>query len=279
MIEVKKAGILSSLQDRGRFGYRDQGVPLSGAMDQYSAAFANQLLGNKADRAVLEFALQGPTLFFNEACKIVICGADWQVELNGNAIDLNTVIEVPDQSTLKCKGVKSGIYGYLAVQNGFREEKVLGSYSYYQGITSKAKIEKGQVLKFRDSYDTSQQHASVSFQADLIAASKLAVTKGPEFDQLNGELMELLFNREFIISKDSNRMAYTLNHELELSAEEITTAPVQPGTVQLTPSGKLVVLMRDAQTTGGYARILQLTPMGVNQLAQKRPGEKVSFQL
>ena len=74
-------------------------------------------------------------------------------------------------------------------------------------------------------------------------------------------------------------MAYWLEHSEDVSAKDIITAPVQPGTVQMTPVGKVIVLMRDAQTTGGYARIFQLTNNSIDLLAQKRAGETVSFKI
>ena len=108
---------------------------------------------------------------------------------------------------------------------------------------------------------------------------KIIVFKGPEFGSLSKRMQEALFKGEITVSSISNRMAYVLDHSYSFKAKEILTAAVQPGTVQLTPSGKLIVLMRDAQTTGGYARILQLTENSMNTLAQRRPGESVCFQL
>ena len=275
MIEVIRAGLATSFQDRGRFGYRNQGVPLSGAMDFYSAQLANQLLGNASDLALMEFVLQGSKLRFHKAQKVAISGGAWQVTLNGEKAPLNTVFTVPSNGELDIKGLKKGMYGYLAVEGGYKLEKVLDSYSQYDSITAKSKVQKGDQIRFNKPLKpTKTQHASVGFQQNLFETKEIEAQKGPEFDSLTTEAQKAIFNAELTPSKDSNRMAYPIEHDLTLKAKEITTGPVQPGTMQLTPSGKLIVLMRDAQTTGGYARILQLTPMGINQLAQKRPGEK-----
>jgi len=280
MIEILKAGLLSSIQDLGRFGYRDQGVPLSGAMDQYSTVFANQLLGNREELAVIEFILQGARIHFQQSCRIAISGLEWNIELNGESISLNQAIDVPKDSVLHCKQAKAGMYAYLAIEGGFESEKVLGSHSYYPTFLNSAKLENGQTLDIKGSKRESKSlRSKINYQESVIASNKLEVFKGPEFELLDPAMQKLVKEGSFTLSKDSNRMAYILDHQLNLKTPEIITAPVEPGTVQLTPSGKMVILMRDAQTTGGYARILQLSPMAINQLAQKRPAEAVDFTL
>lgn len=281
MIEVIQPGIYTSIQDRGRFGYRNQGIPLSGAMDQYSSHLANQLLGNHADAPVMEFVLQGPKLLFQDACTLAFSGGEWDIELNGSKVDMHQIIPVNAQSILQVKGIKKGMYGYMAITAGFQTQKVLGSYSYYPKITAQSKLKKGDKLAYKTQSKNvkSDHNASIVRQADLFESKVIKVNKGPEFESMSRQMQTELFDVEISITKDSNRMAYPLTHSNDFSATEIITAAVQAGTVQLTPSGKLIVLMRDAQTTGGYARILQLPPMSINQLAQKRPGEKFSFSL
>jgi biotin-dependent carboxylase-like uncharacterized protein len=281
MIEVIQPGIHTSIQDRGRFGYRNQGIPLSGAMDQYSSHLANQMLGNHADAPLMEFVLQGPKLYFHHECTLAFSGGEWDIELNGSTIDMHQIIRVPSKSSLQIKGVKKGMYGYMAINGGFQTEKVLDSYSFYPKITNQSKLKKGDKIAFKqESQQIENNHnASIVLQEKLFDSEQIKVDKGAEFDFLNRKMQAELFDIKLSPSKDSNRMAYPLNHDKEFSAKEIITAAVQAGTVQLTPSGKMIVLMRDAQTTGGYARILQLPPMSINQLAQKRPGEEFKFSL
>lgn len=280
MIEVIRAGLSTSFQDRGRFGYRNQGVPLSGAMDLYSALLANQILGNPSSTAIMEFALQGPKLLFHEAQSIVITGGEWKVELNGKPIKAYSPFKVPADSELDIKGSKQGIYGYLAISGGWKLKKVLNSFSFYSPVTLKARIEKGDRIDFNNSFQSIEnKNVTINQNTTILESNIIEAQKGPEFNTLNEQDQQALFKTTLNPSKDSNRMAYPIEHHLKLTAKEITTGPVQPGTVQLTPSGKLIVLMRDAQTTGGYARVLQLTPMAINQLAQKKPGEEFYFKL
>jgi len=108
---------------------------------------------------------------------------------------------------------------------------------------------------------------------------ELEVFRGPEFDQLTDRQLGKLFSNKFSIAKENNRMAYQLNEVIEGSTGSMLTSATLPGTVQLTPSGKLIVLMKDGQTTGGYPRILQLTDHSISILAQKRSGDPIHFVL
>ena len=109
---------------------------------------------------------------------------------------------------------------------------------------------------------------------------KIEVTKGPEFTRLNKDQREFLFSENFVFDSLNNRMGCQLKNNIPpLEKSEIITSAVIPGTVQLTPSGRLIILMRDCPTTGGYPRILQLSDIAINQLAQKKTGDTFKFVL
>ncbi|PKP26405.1 MAG: allophanate hydrolase [Bacteroidetes bacterium HGW-Bacteroidetes-2] len=278
MIEILSSGLYTTIQDLGRYGYRKYGVPISGAMDGYSAKLANQLLGNAKDCAVLEITFLGPVLKFKTATQIVITGAGFTPTLNYKEISMNTPIEVSMESILNFGLPTFGFRGYLAVKGGFKAEKTLGSSSFYKGINAKGLLQKGTILEINQSEKKCiKTNASVHVKKTHFTAERLEVLKGPEFKNLTKEDQSKLQKLHFTVTSQSNRMAYLLKNASIITAKEIITAPVQPGTVQITPSGKIMVLMRDAQTTGGYARILQLTEKSINQLAQKNAGDKVMF--
>lgn len=280
MIRVIASGLYTSLQDLGRFGYRNLGVPVSGAMDLQAATNANLLLGNEPQLAVIEFTASGPLLEFEAPARIAICGALFAPKLNGTKVAMNRPIEIPSGGVLSFGSPTKGLRAYVAIQGGFHSEKVLGSASYYEGITSQSKLKKGAILKFKSSVegispsDTSEIETDINFET-----TEIQVTKGPEFDRLSDATQSILMDNSFTVGPNSNRMAYFLNHSKDISTKEIITAPVQPGTVQLTPSGKIIILTRDAQTTGGYGRILQLTESALNILAQKRAGMLLRFKI
>ena len=280
MIKFIASGLYTSLQDLGRFGYRDLGVPVSGAMDLQAATNANLLLGNEPQLAVIEFTATGPVLEFEAPATIAICGASFTPKLNGVSIAMNEPVEIPSGGILSFDRPSKGLRAYLAIQGGFISEKILGSNSFYSGVTNQSQLGKGDVIEFNS--NTERLLPSLSSELEDVMrfdTTEIKVMKGPEFNLLPHTIQSFLSNGSFTVAPNSSRMAYFLNYSKTISAEEIITAPVQPGTVQLTPSGKIIVLMRDAQTTGGYARILQLTESAINILAQKRAGMPIYFKI
>ena len=113
----------------------------------------------------------------------------------------------------------------------------------------------------------------------VLDKTKLDVYKGPEYKLLKDTQLAQLFYREFTVANENNRMAYQLNELIEGNKVSMLTSATLPGTIQLTPAGKLIILMKDGQTTGGYPRILQLSDMAMSILAQKRSGDHISFKL
>lgn len=280
-ILILAEGMHSSIQDLGRKGYRSFGVPISGAMDKFSAILANKLLNNDEKLPVLEMTMTGPKIMFEDHTLIVLTGADMSPQINGSPIKMNHVYEVKTSDVLSFGSLISGVRSYLGVKGGFLTENKLKSYSYYDGITSQETIHKGDRLRIA-SYDTSLEVTSskVKVKSAHFEASKLEVTKGPEFNRLTKMHRELLFSKRFKIGGMNNRMGYQLKNKFPgLKDSEIITSTTIPGTVQLTPSGTLIILMRDCPTTGGYPRILQLTDIAINQLAQKKENDVFKFDL
>lgn len=278
-VEVLEPGLYSTVQDRGRFGFMEYGVPVSGVMDSYAAGLANLLLKNPADAAVLEITFLGPKLKFSKTTTIAITGADLQPVINGRAINNNQVVSIHAGEELHFGKRKYGNRSYLAVQGGFLTEQVLNSRSWYDGITCFSRLEKGMKLRYgKGSEGISPSHAGIKSGAYLTAVG-VETFPGPEFELLSAEKKIMLQKSFFNIGKNSNRMGIQLEGVLKNALDPILTGPVVPGTVQLTPSGTLIILMKDGQTTGGYPRILQLTERGINTVAQKIVGEKLQFSL
>lgn len=280
-ILILSEGMQTSIQDLGRKGYRSYGVPISGAMDKYSAILANKLLNNDEKDPVMEMTLVGPKILFEDHSLIVLTGADMSPEINGVPVQMNIVHEVKTSDVLSFGPLKKGVRTYLGVKGGFQTEMKLKSYSYYEGITSKPVVEKGDRLKIA-TYDKDLEVTSskIKVKSDHFDARKLEVTKGPEFNRLTKKHRELLFSKKFKIDHLNNRMGYQLKNMFPpIKDKEIITSVTIPGTIQLTPSGKLIIMMRDCPTTGGYPRILQLNDMAINQLAQKKENDVFKFDL
>ncbi len=139
-ILILAEGMHSSIQDLGRKGYRSFGVPISGAMDKYSAILANKLLNNDEKLPVLEMTMIGPKILFEDHSLIVVTGADMSPEINGSPIKMNYVYEVKTSDVLSFGSHISGVRSYLGVKGGFLTENKLKSYSYYEGITSQYRV-------------------------------------------------------------------------------------------------------------------------------------------
>jgi biotin-dependent carboxylase-like uncharacterized protein len=249
-------------------------------MDSYSAEFANIILGNRKVMAVMELTMTGPSLQFDSPTSIAIVGADMQPSINGTPVLHNKVINIKAKDILKFHAAKIGVRCYLAIKEGFKSETVLGSRSFYEGITEQVRLKRGDAIPYQTATKTmSPALAKLKFKDDYLHQSQLDVFPGPDYEMLNQDLKNVLFNNEFKISALNNRMAYQFENLVPNSFENIITGPVIPGTIQLTPSGKLIALMKDCQTTGGYPRVLQLTQKAMNTLSQKQAGKSVNFRL
>ena len=275
MIKVIQPGLYSNIQDYGRFGYRNIGVPYSGFMDQESARTANKIVGNDENESLIEITLMGPTLLFNADYILSITGADFSSLINNDKVDMYKPIHVKLGDTLKINHSKYGARCYLAISGGIDVKSILGSKSSFKGITSSYFLKKGDEIKI-----ISNNKSNFNFDCKSVfnIVSNLNVTEGPEFNMLNKDSLDMLFNKKFTIGVN-NRMAYNLNEKLQVGSKSIISSPVLPGTVQLTPSGNIIVLHRDCQVSGGYLRILQLNEKSLNYLSQLKTGQIVKFKL
>lgn len=280
MIEVIKSGLATSAQDLGRNGFAAYGVPQSGAMDRYSAKIANLLVGNSESDALLEITQFGPKLKFHVKALVAVTGLKAEIRLNEERIQMNEPFVVEKGAVLEIKRITSGTRAYLSVFGGLQTKMMLGSRSMYEGVTAQSRIKKGDFLTISAFMETKVNSlSSIRFEREDYTTNKIIVFLGPEFDLLSEKSKDDLIHNEFTISNDSNRMAYLVEEKLVNKLKSILTGPVVPGTVQLTAGGKLILLMRDCQVTGGYPRVLQLSEKSMNVLAQKKAGEKIMFEL
>ncbi|MFN4762540.1 biotin-dependent carboxyltransferase family protein [Gillisia sp. Q332] len=278
-IEVLQPGLFSTIQDLGRYGFLKYGVPLSGNMDSYASKMGNLILNNPVNSAVLEITQMGPKLKFNASAKVVITGADLSPEINKIPVANNTIYFINCRDVLTFGKRKSGCRAYLSISGGFKTSESLGSKSWYEGITDFSKLEKGMKLAFESASAFYAAHAAVKINSEYLFQKEFHVFPGPEYSLLSLKEKELLASIEFSVDKKNNRMAIQLQEPIENNLSPIITGPVIPGTVQLTPSGSLIVLMRDCQTTGGYPRIFQLSDKAMNVISQKVLGDKILFKM
>ena len=280
MLKVVTQGVYASVQDLGRIGYANVGVPISGAMDHDSAKLANLILHNDIDDAIIEITLGGSSFQFLKETIICICGADLNATIDSIKVIRNHPVIIKKDSVLIFEKPNYGTRAYLAVKGGFLNKKVLNSRSFFKEVTKKYVLKKDDEILYNEIEVVDNRSLSaVKLNQEHFLITNLEVYEGPEFTLLSKKQKSQLENIEFTISKDNNRMGYKLVENIENKLKSILTSAVMPGTVQLTPSGKLIVLMRDCQVTGGYPRVLQLTDCAINRLSQKTVNDTFKFKI
>ncbi len=270
---VLDAGFFTTIQDNGRISYRDYGVPQSGAMDQLSFTESNQLLSNLSNTPVLEMIMTGGKFIFSEPTTIAITGAQCDIIHDSQDLSSPCVLKIKTGDVVEIGAAQDGNFIYFSIAGGFQVGVYLDSSSYYPKIFDQSLITKGTHL----SYESHETDFSNFVSRNINPTKALVAFRGPEFHLLNREYQLRLLNNSFTVSKEWNRMAFQLEELIKNDLESIKSSPVLPGTIQLTPQGKLIILMRDAQTTGGYPRVLQLTEDSINSLSQRRVGEAIDF--
>lgn len=286
-VQVLAAGLLSSVQDNGRNGFRHLGVGSAGALDAFSHAVANLLVGNPTHAPALEITLTGPRLRFKHTTRIAVCGADIDAHCDAHQLPGWRAIGLPAGSELQLGGCRRGARAYLAVAGGFVLPTLLGSTSTdlrggFGGSGGRALVA-GDVLPV--------QPIDLGGDLDAIRIAPWWIDPTPNLDFTAPATIHLLPGHDATIPGDalfaptwcvaaaSDRQGLRLQGDIlqPADARERISEPVAPGTVQLPPDGSPIVLLADAQTHGGYPRIGHAIAADRPRLAQLRPGEGLRF--
>ncbi|MEB3749853.1 5-oxoprolinase subunit C family protein [Geobacillus icigianus] len=291
MIDVLEGGFFTTVQDRGRSGYRHVGVPPGGVMDVWAYRLANALVGNAGDEAVLEATMVGPTLRFHVETVIAVCGGDFPCMLNGRPLPLWKPAIVRPGDVLKIGVCRAGWRAYIAVTGGIAVPPVMGSRSTYVparlGGLSGRPLQPGDVLPVgsgRRNDAVGRLRWGLAQAASRYIAGKRKTVRaipGPEYGEFTPESRRQFFAACYEVTARSDRIGYRLaGPALALERErEMVSEAVVFGTVQVPSSGQPIVLMADSQTTGGYPRIAQVAAADLPVLAQARPGDHIQFAL
>jgi KipI family sensor histidine kinase inhibitor len=282
---VLKPGLLSTVQDRGRFGFRAFGVSPGGVMDTLAAGVANLLAGNNPDAAVLEMTLLGGSFRFAAGAYVAVCGADMGCRLDGVAVRNWSAFSIPAGAELTFGHAVTGCRAYLAVRGGITVPPVLGSCSTFlrAGFGGYG----GRALRAAD---------PVSFGAVCGAAAlkrllpsrliprypqeiRLRVLPGPQDDLFEAEGIETFFSSVYTVTPRNDRMGYCLDGSpiRHRNGADIISDALCPGSVQVPGDGLPLVMTADHQTTGGYPKIGTVIGPDLFRLVQARQGTRVRF--
>lgn len=285
VLNIIRSGLYTRIQDLGRPKYQSSGIPLGGALDRLAAIQANYLVGNAIDSPVFEITLLGPKILFSSACQIALTGADLSATSDGKMIPRYQTINVQAGDRLSFGKVTLGCRAYLAIRGKWMVKKWLESASwatqYGLKLTPDSKLEISDALKIEVPDPILARKLPEQHYQYLLDQSPLKVLPGPEFYEFDRKTIARFFAQTFQLGTNSNRMGSRLEPNLEdyQCPKENISSGIVPGTVQLTNEGQAIVLLADAQTIGGYPRIVNLTEESLHRIAQLRPGAALQFSL
>ncbi len=286
---IEKEGILTTVQDLGRKGFRQFGINPNGAMDKTATRLINILLGNDETEAVIETHFPAPEILFEQDAIFALGGAEFGAKLNGEAIENWKIHFAESGSILKFTEKNFGNRCYLSVKSGLKIERWLDSAS--TNLTAKfggfngRKLEKNDRILFNQNSKFKTQSPKLKISNNLLPFYSrfptVRIIKGAEFDNLTAISERDFLNETFTISKDSNRMGFRLTGKplYILDKIELVSSAVDFGTIQLLPDGQMIVLMADHQTTGGYPRLGNIISIDLPLVAQLGANDKVGFHL
>jgi antagonist of KipI len=285
MIEVVEPGRFTSIQDLGRPGFERYGIPSGGAADWFAAAVANRLVGNTLDAAVLELTAVGPSLRFHQRALIAITGASCLPVTGLPGIGGWQACPVMSGSLLNLGPIGPGLRSYLAIRGGIDVPLVLDSRSLCARGGFGGGF--GRPLRAGDRFAAGKMTASEPLETGWPGTHRLPlkgpwevrVIAGPHTDAFASAALERLTATACRATPAVDRMGLRVEAPaLHLEADEILTTPVVPGSIQVTPSGELIVLLVDHPTTGGYPVIATAITADLPLLAEVRPGDTIRFR-
>ncbi len=294
-IEIRKPGLLTTVQDHGRTGHYHLGIPPSGAMDQVAFRSANLLLGNPETTAALECALMGPDLVATTDTHVAITGAELPVTLDGKRQPTNTVLEVRAGQLLSCGFATAGARAYIAVAGGLDVPERLGSRSTYVlgglgGLGGRA-LAAGDVLEVGTPGDVVPGRTlGESLRSVLAKSYELRVITGLYDHLVEPDSLAAFFGETWKVASESDRIGYRFNGGSPLEfvdrkppfgagsdPSNIVDAPYPIGSIQVPAGTQPIVLHRDAVSAGGYMMLGVVISADMDLLAQMTPHTSVQF--
>lgn len=286
-VTVLRAGTLTTVQDAGRPGWAHLGVPRSGFLDRASARWANRLLGNPEDAALLEATASGLTLLTRVPMTVAVTGARADVRIGALSVGQDEAHRVAAGEVVQVGPALSGVRSYVAVDGGVAVASVLGSRSTdLLGGIGPAVLRDGDVLGLGDAIDgfPARTHGllprSVEGARPHPEVWTLRLEPGPRSDWLDD--VGQIDGVEFVVGAGSNRVGLRLEQPLRALSRrpgELLSEPALLGAVQLPPSGDPVVFLADHPTTGGYPVVAVVTDDDLDLCARMRPGDRVRWSL
>ena len=288
ILEIIEPGLLTTIQDRGRYGYQRFGVPVSGAMDTFALRAANLLVRNDQGAAALEMTVLGPRIRFLDDTWFALAGADLSPTLDGVPVVSWQTISAKKDSVLSFQGAQDGMRSYLAVAGGFDVPLVMGSRSTYtktaMGGFEGRPLKPGDVLSSLD-VASDAEFVELKLPEHIQAPTyghkhQVRVILGPQKEAFTSSGIDTFLNSEYTVTIQSDRMGYRLEGPVieHVSGPDIVSDGIPLGAIQVPGDGRPIVLLTDRGTTGGYTKIATVISTDIGILAQALPGDTITFQ-
>lgn len=286
-LQVVAPGLHTTLQDRGRLGYQDVGMPVSGPLDDVSLRLANALVGNPLAAAALEILWQGPTLeVAADSVRVALTGTGGTLEILGEAarrLPAWRSVRLTRGQVFRIGALPDSACAYLAVEGGFAVAPCLGSAATYVrgaiGGLNGAALPAGAALPLRLERVAKRGEVMLARPLDLGLERQVRVVLGPQQDHFTADAIETLLSAEFKISANADRMGYRLDGPrlAHRDGYNIVSDGLVTGSIQVPGSGRAIVLLADHQTTGGYPKIATVISADLPLVGRRRPGMTIRF--
>ena len=283
---IEDAGLLTTVQDTGRWGYQHYGVSVSGAMDMAAHRRANRLIGNPPEAATLEITLVGPSLRFETAMRVAVAGAAFELTLDASEVSTDTVLHAHPGQRLAFGRRTAGARAYLAAAGGFTVVPVLGSRS--TNLRSGMGGLEGRALRAGDRLTVGpalgvprREPGAARWRRRLPAGgARVRLLPGPHAGLFEPVVLRRLETARYTIRPESDRMGYRLDGQPIPGPDGLSllSLGLPLGAVQILPSGGVIVAMADRQTAGGYPRVATVATADVCLLGQLAPGDWIEFE-
>lgn len=279
-----RSGLFTTVQDRGRYGCLRYGVPISGAMDEYSFTVANLLVDNNPDAACLETTLIGPQLQALNDLQAAVTGGECELLINGSVTPMWQTLEISKDDIVTLGKMRSGCRSYLAIRGGIDVPLVLGSRSTYLrggfgGMNGQPLSVDDVIERFHLPRIDTRLSVSSSQVPKITSTFEAHCLVGPQADMFDATGIDTFFSCPYVVTSESDRMGYRLRGSLIAHKDkaDIVSDALLPGTVQVPKNGQPILIMRDAQTTGGYPKIATVITSDISMLGQAKPNNRISF--
>jgi antagonist of KipI len=284
-LRVIKAGMLTTIQDRGRWGLQSRGVPVAGPMDPGSHRVANAIVGNRGDAATLEVTLLGPELEFEDERVLAVAGAEFELTVDGRSAPHRAPFIVSAGATLRFGSRIRGARAYLAVSGGVAVPPILGSRATHlisgMGGLDGRPLMAGDLVPLgeRPVHAVLADHAVPAVTPMPDGHARIRLMPGPQVEYFVADALETLQSAPYLVGGKSDRMGFRLEGpELKHArGADIISDATPLGVLQVPASGQPILLMADRQTSGGYPKLATVISADIGVAGQLGPGDSISF--